>query len=72
MQAGLGGGSGNAATAMHAFNSLCDYPASKEQLLVGFIVIELHKRRLFIYIPYAKYQIWTFNFVYIYADWYFY
>jgi hypothetical protein len=33
------------------------------------IVIELHKRRLFIYIPYAKDQIWTFNLVYIYADW---
>ena len=26
MQAGLGGGSGNAATAMHAFNVLCGYP----------------------------------------------
>ena len=26
MQAGLGGGSGNAATAMHAFNTLCGYP----------------------------------------------
>lgn len=26
MQAGLGGGSGNAATAMHAFNSLCGFP----------------------------------------------
>jgi len=33
MQAGLGGGSGNAATAMHAFNRLCDYPASAQQLL---------------------------------------
>mmetsp|Transcript_31732 Transcript_31732/g.53530 ORF Transcript_31732/g.53530 Transcript_31732/m.53530 type:complete len:376 (-) Transcript_31732:146-1273(-) len=33
MQAGLGGGSGNAATAMHAFNCLCGYPASEEQLL---------------------------------------
>jgi hypothetical protein len=29
-------------------------------------VIELDKRRLFIYIPYAKDQIWTFNLVYIY------
>lgn len=28
MQAGLGGGSGNAATAMHAFNSLCGYPGT--------------------------------------------
>lgn len=26
MQAGLGGGSGNAATAMHAFNTLCGFP----------------------------------------------
>lgn len=26
MQAGLGGGSGNAATAMHAFNKLCGLP----------------------------------------------
>jgi 4-diphosphocytidyl-2C-methyl-D-erythritol kinase len=26
LQAGLGGGSGNAATAMHAFNALCNYP----------------------------------------------
>jgi hypothetical protein len=33
------------------------------------IVIELHKMRLFIYIPYAMDQIWTFNLVYIYADW---
>lgn len=33
MQAGLGGGSGNAATAMHAFNVLCDYPATLENLL---------------------------------------
>lgn len=32
MQAGLGGGSGNAATAMFAFNALCGYPASKEQM----------------------------------------
>lgn len=32
MQAGLGGGSGNAATAMHAFNAACGYPASTEQL----------------------------------------
>ena len=26
IQAGLGGGSGNAATAMYAFNKLCGYP----------------------------------------------
>ena len=26
IQAGLGGGSGNAATAMYAFNKLCDFP----------------------------------------------
>ena len=26
IQAGLGGGSGNAATAMYAFNHLCGYP----------------------------------------------
>lgn len=32
IQAGLGGGSGNAATAMHAFNALCGYPATLEQL----------------------------------------
>jgi hypothetical protein len=32
-------------------------------------VIELHKICLFIYIPYAKDQIWTFNLVYIHADW---
>jgi len=32
MQAGLGGGSGNAATAMYAFNTLCDYPGSNEDL----------------------------------------
>lgn len=32
MQAGLGGGSGNAATAMHAFNVLCNYPAALENL----------------------------------------
>jgi 4-diphosphocytidyl-2-C-methyl-D-erythritol kinase len=32
MQAGLGGGSGNAATAMYAFNSLCGSPASNEEL----------------------------------------
>ncbi len=32
IQAGLGGGSGNAATAMHAFNVLMNYPASLEQL----------------------------------------
>lgn len=29
MQAGLGGGSGNAATAMFAFNALCGYPGSQ-------------------------------------------
>jgi hypothetical protein len=34
-------------------------------------VIELHRIRIFIYIPYAKDQIWAFNLVYIYADWYF-
>lgn len=28
MQAGLGGGSGNAATAMYAFNQLCGYPGT--------------------------------------------
>lgn len=33
MQAGLGGGSGNAATAMHAFNVLTGYPATNEQLI---------------------------------------
>jgi 4-diphosphocytidyl-2-C-methyl-D-erythritol kinase len=32
MQAGLGGGSGNAATAMHAFNTLCGYPGTPEEL----------------------------------------
>jgi len=32
IQAGLGGGSGNAATAMHAFNVLLNYPASLDQL----------------------------------------
>ena len=32
MQAGLGGGSGNAATAMHAFNVLCGYPGTLEDL----------------------------------------
>jgi 4-diphosphocytidyl-2-C-methyl-D-erythritol kinase len=32
MQAGLGGGSGNAATAMHAFNALCGYPGSLADL----------------------------------------
>lgn len=32
IQAGLGGGSGNAATAMYAFNSLCNNPASLEQM----------------------------------------
>jgi hypothetical protein len=38
---------------------------------VGVIchVIELDKMRLFIYIPYAKDQIWTFNLVYSYPDW---
>mmetsp|Transcript_3675 Transcript_3675/g.5031 ORF Transcript_3675/g.5031 Transcript_3675/m.5031 type:complete len:356 (+) Transcript_3675:73-1140(+) len=34
MQAGLGGGSSNAATAMHGFNVLCGYPASQENLLL--------------------------------------
>lgn len=33
MQAGLGGGSGNAATAMHAFNVLSGYPGSLEDLI---------------------------------------
>ena len=28
IQAGLGGGSGNAATAMYAFNKLCNYPGN--------------------------------------------
>ena len=32
MQAGLGGGSGNAATAMHAFNALTGYSASTADL----------------------------------------
>ena len=32
MQAGLGGGSGNAATAMHAFNSLCGYPGAYSRM----------------------------------------
>eukprot|EP01041_Mallomonas_annulata_P005176 gene5176-10353_t len=32
MQAGLGGGSGNAATAMHAFNVLCNFPASAKDM----------------------------------------
>jgi ankyrin repeat protein len=45
----------------------------KRHKQVGVIchVIELHKIRLFIYIPHAKDQIWTFNlcWVYIYADW---
>ena len=31
-QAGLGGGSGNAATAMQAFNVLCGYPGTLDQL----------------------------------------
>jgi hypothetical protein len=34
-------------------------------------VIELHKIRLFIYIPICLDQIWTFNLVYIYAMCYF-
>ena len=33
MQAGLGGGSANAATAMHAFNQLMDRPASLEEMV---------------------------------------
>jgi hypothetical protein len=33
------------------------------------IVIELYKMRLFIYIPIWMDQIWTFNLLYIYADW---
>lgn len=32
MQAGLGGGSGNAATAMYAFNNLCGSPASNDEM----------------------------------------
>lgn len=32
MQAGLGGGSGNAATAMYAFNALCGFPASNDEM----------------------------------------
>jgi 4-diphosphocytidyl-2-C-methyl-D-erythritol kinase len=32
LQAGLGGGSSNAATAMFAFNALCSYPATTAQL----------------------------------------
>ena len=36
MQAGLGGGSGNAATAMYAFNRLCGYPGNVE--LISFIL----------------------------------
>mmetsp|Transcript_7905 Transcript_7905/g.7952 ORF Transcript_7905/g.7952 Transcript_7905/m.7952 type:complete len:354 (+) Transcript_7905:98-1159(+) len=32
IQAGLGGGSGNAATAMHAFNTLCGFPGTLEEL----------------------------------------
>lgn len=32
MQAGLGGGSGNAATAMFAFNALCGYPANNDEM----------------------------------------
>jgi len=34
MQAGLGGGSGNAATAMYAFNALCGFPG---YILILFI-----------------------------------
>ena len=34
MQAGLGGGSGNAATAMYAFNRLCGCPASNNEMKV--------------------------------------
>ena len=33
MQAGLGGGSSNAATAMHGFNVLCNNPATSKDLL---------------------------------------
>ena len=33
MQAGLGGGSSNAATAMHGFNVLCGYPATTQDML---------------------------------------
>ena len=33
MQAGLGGGSSNAATAMHGFNVLCGYPATSQDML---------------------------------------
>jgi hypothetical protein len=50
-------------------------PSSLQQVGVicqYVIVIELHKRGLLIYIPYAKDQIWTFNLDYIYADWSFY
>ena len=36
MQAGLGGGSGNAATAMQAFNMLTDYPVTKSDTLVNW------------------------------------
>lgn len=32
MQAGLGGGSGNAATTMYAFNNLCGFPATLDDL----------------------------------------
>lgn len=36
MQAGLGGGSGNAATAMHAFNTLCELPGFSCNQLVSY------------------------------------
>jgi hypothetical protein len=34
-----------------------------------FIFIELHKTRIFIYIPIWMDKIWTFNLAYVYADW---
>ena len=34
IQAGLGGGSGNAATAMHGFNVLCDYPVKVNRVCI--------------------------------------
>jgi 4-diphosphocytidyl-2-C-methyl-D-erythritol kinase len=34
IQAGLGGGSANAATAMFAFNKLCDYPVSMDDMML--------------------------------------
>ena len=40
MQAGLGGGSGNAATAMHAFNTLCELPGSLLNLLSVFSITD--------------------------------